>query len=147
MKKYLFLLLISLFHISCNDEDSCNSFLECHNNSLWEINLGNFIVYQKFHTNKSNPIEEWLKFTNENCYWYFDTKNASIVKNHKNQLIIRIPSPVGNNEYRLLTFIENENFINLKLELFENSTSKGVENYVLNKSSFKPQNVQICSDN
>lgn len=151
MKKFLlFLLITPLFYTSCNDEDSCNNFLDCNNNSVWEINLGSFIVYDKFHNSDSNPIEEWHKVTNEVCYYYFGASainETTIVENHKNQLNIRISNPEDNYEYRLLTFFENGNTINLKLEIFENGISKSVGNYILKRSNFDPYNIQICSKN
>ena len=62
------------------------------------------------------------------CYRHSSPINATItiIENHKNQLVIKISNPEDNDEYRLLTFIENGNTINLKVELFENGTSKSI---------------------
>ncbi|RLD86175.1 MAG: hypothetical protein DRJ07_01430 [Bacteroidetes bacterium] len=149
--KYILALLLSIpFFISCSDDEGPQNFLERYDNSVWEINFdGVPLVYNKFHNNESNPIVEWHKNVNLNCFYFFSIENAGggLIEVSNNRIIIEIPHPGTTNDYRNLTFTENGNTINLKVEVFENGISKSVVNYVLNRSSFKPQNVQICNNN
>ncbi len=150
MKKFIFLLLISsLFFANCSDGDSHQNFLERYDNSVWEISLVDTIIYEKFHNNKSNPIEEWHKNSDLNCLYYFNFPRigGEVMEVSNNQLIIRVSNPEDIDDYRLIIFTENDSDINLKVEIFENGISKNIDNYILNRSSFKPQNLQICSNN
>lgn len=150
MKKYfLFLMIIPLLFLSCSDGDSHQNFLERYDKSVWEISLGDVTIYEKFHNNKSNPIEEWHKNSNLNCLYYFSFPKIGVelIEVSNNQLMTRVSNPEDSDDYRLVTFTENGNTINLKVEIFENGISNNMENYILNRSSFKPENVQICSNN
>lgn len=149
MKKIFLFLTISLFITSCNDDDdSCNNFLDCHNNSVWESNFGGETIYHIFHNNNSNPVTEWHKDINLNCFYFLNIEDVhgELIDVSDNRIVFKIPHPEMG-VYRNLTFTNNGNTINLKIEIFENEISKSVQNYVLNRSSFNPQNIQICSSN
>jgi len=145
-------MIIPLLFLSCNEDDNYQNFLEHYNNSVWEIEIGDdFFVYIKFNNNDFDPLNYWLYNNDNNCYVYYSFSveqemNIVIIENTKDTLIFK--SKLSNDEYySIWTFSESDGGILNKVENFENGISKGAENYILNRSSFKPQNVQICSDN
>ena len=150
MKKIgIILLLMMVTLVSWNkdddENDSCQTFLACQNETVWE-NVPSYIGdFLKFQNNLNNPWVTYYTY-DEQCYYFYnliDQANITIIENSKNILKYRTGYEGG--QYRgIHTFTYLNGEIIFKDEFYENDILTDTSIYTLKKSDLNLSSLTIC---
>ena len=143
---------IALALNGCSDSDnetsinnSCQTFLECQDKTVWE-NVPSYIGdFLKFQNNQNNPWVAYWTYEGE-CYHVnnsIDTEDITIIENSKNILKYRTGYEGG--QYRAIhTFTYSNGKIIFKDEFYVNDNLDGVYIYTFEKSDLNLNSLTFC---
>ena len=110
---FSFIILFSLILLSngCDDDggdnNSCSTFLECQDDTVWEGQIDLFL-YFKINNNLNNPVEIYLQ--EDDCYYHSPINETTfeIMENSKNTLKIKIMDDSDDSFKRMVEAMANE---------------------------------------
>lgn len=156
--KYLFLILLISFLNSCSDDDnpgddnpSCETFLECYDNTKWHYKEGQHNQYLKFYDDQNNPFEMW-DFMNlhAQCWWNEDIKDTSpfeIIENSSKKFVIKhdvFNGDFSDGEYGIWIITVEGDELNLSYKWYENNIEISNVSLIYYKTSDNLDNLNIC---
>ena len=150
MKKIgIIILLVMATLVSCSKDDdennSCQTFLACQDETVWEDVPGYIGDFLKFQNNQNNPWVTYYTYEGE-CYYFYnsiDVNNITIIENSKNILKYRTGYDGGVNK-GIHTFTYSNGKIIFKDEFYENDILTDVSIYTLKKSDLNLSSLTIC---
>ena len=129
-----------------NINNSCQTFLECQDETVWKDvpeYIGDFL---KFQNNQNDPWVTYYTY-DEECYYFYnliDQANITIIENSKNILKYRTGYDGGENR-GIHTFTYSNGKINFKDEFYTNDVLIDVSIFILKKSDINLSSLTICN--
>ena len=139
-------LSLSAFGLMENIE---RSFLETHKGSLWKFGepAEGLTIYAQINKSESDPIEIWVYNVIDECYLYEKISEAGsteVIENRKNKVQIKIQENAD--EHGIFTMTINGNAMNVELDSYEKGKLVKEENFVLNRTYEKADNLVVCKN-
>lgn len=137
----LFSLMLTINGCS-SDDNSCTTFLECQDGTIWEGQIDIF-MYFKVNNNKNNPIEVYLP--EGDCYYYspISESNFVIMENSKNTLKIKIMDD-SDGSFEVITFSISNEVLSVR-EVYTENGIEDIDTGTFSKSIKNLNSVAICN--
>jgi len=125
-----------------NDDDTCTTFLECNDATVWEGGIDLFL-YFKINDNLNNPIEIYLP--EGNCYYHSPINETTfeITENSKNTLIIKILDD-SDDSFETITFSISNEVLSVR-EVYTENGIEDIDTGTFTKSMKNLSSVTICN--
>ncbi|MDN3642815.1 hypothetical protein QWY87_08905 [Lutimonas halocynthiae] len=125
------------------------SFLDTHKGSLWKFGepAEGLTIYAQINKSESDPFEIWVYNVIDECYLYEKISEAGsteVIENRKNKVQIKIKENAD--EYGVFTMTINGNAMNVELDSYEKGKLVKEENFVLNRTYEKADNLVVCKN-
>lgn len=125
------------------------SFLETHKGSLWKFGepTEGLTIYAQINRSESDPFEIWVYNVIDECYLYEKISEAGsteVIENRKNKVQIKIKENAD--EHGIFTMTINGNSMNVELDSYEKGKLVKEENFVLNRTYEKADNLVVCKN-
>lgn len=125
------------------------SFLETHKGSLWKFGepTEGLTIYAQINKSESDPFEIWVYNVIDECYLYEKISEAGsteVIENRKNKVQIKIKENAD--EHGIFTMTINGNSMNVALDSYEKGKLVKEENFVLNRTYEKADNLVVCKN-
>jgi len=125
-----------------NDDDTCTTFLECNDATVWEGGIDLFL-YFKINDNLNNPIEIYLP--EGNCYYHSPINETTfeIIENSKNTLKIKILDD-SDDSFETITFSISNEVLSVR-EVYTENGIEDIDTGTFTKSTKNLSSVTICN--
>ena len=134
-----------------NDTVLCNTFLECNDETKWkqvflEDGIESAHMYLKINNNLSNPFENWLNFTPNDCHEHMKISDhqIEIIENLKDEFRVKIiwqEEDWQQDEFEIWTFTMQDDLLKLVTQYFEE-----VITFYFDNTSDDIGNLEDCVD-
>jgi len=146
---FSFIILFSLILLSngCDDDggdnNSCSTFLECQDDTVWEGQIDLFL-YFKINNNLNNPVEIYLQ--EDDCYYHSPINETTfeIMENSKNTLKIKIMDD-SDDSFETITFSISNEVLSVR-EVYTENGIEDIDTGTFTKSTKNLSSVTLCID-
>lgn len=128
-------------------EKEKRTFLETHKGSIWKYGepAEGLTIYAQINKTEADPFKIWVYNVIDDCYMYekmSESGTAEVLENKKNKVQVKIKENAD--EHGIFTMTINGNAMNVQLDSYEEGKLVKEENFVLNRSTDKVEDLVVC---